>query len=450
MNNQMIESFEKYGIDYTAEMFSEYLSEMISTEDIAIQFVLEELEAASQGSYAAKIFVESSGFDEDDYAGAMHNSFKEVDGEDGPQQEILNLCMMLYPNQELMTEFRIKTVDNIMKHWKLGKYSPVNEKVRLINVVEKIHDLEEGVFANINNDLNNSVKQDHDIMILMAYGYARRTVAAGLYLQAIFNRASYEQASNIFKSLQLKTGQSMQFQEEASKQAEELLLSYDKRLTKEFTIKITAIVEHNQVDNAYENGKYLIDEQVFQLFAQSNNTNLEWKDNLIKWAKNNKLPKRETITNNWGESEYIGFPHNHKSIDYFLNINEFNIWSCKSGTHENYIKLNHCNLTELPEELYLLKGIYVLWLSNNKLTELSENIDKLEFLYSLDLGSNNLTSLPNNIVNLQNLNDIRLYNNPNLVLTEEQKNWILSFNSDEVSCDDDLFDRNMCDDENPF
>ena len=51
---------------------------------------------------------------------------EEVDGEDGPQQEILNLCMMLYPNQILMTELRIRTVDQIMKHWNLGKYATVN------------------------------------------------------------------------------------------------------------------------------------------------------------------------------------------------------------------------------------------------------------------------------------------------------------------------------------
>ena len=277
MKNEMIETIENFGIDKTAELLAEYVNQKISSEDVAIQFVLEEIEAASQGNESAKIFAKSSGFDEDDYIGAMHNSFEEVDGEDGPQQEILNLCMMLYPNQDLMAELRMKTVDNIMKHWKLGKYSPVNEKVRLVDIVKKNNDLPEGIFSNINNDLNDSISMDHDIMILMAYGYARRTVAAGLFLQGIFNREYYEQASNIFKSLQLKTGQSVEFQEEASTQASELLFSYDKRIDKDFIAKTTGIVELNQAMSAYENNVFYSDEQILEMFNPTT-----WKRTLIK------------------------------------------------------------------------------------------------------------------------------------------------------------------------
>jgi hypothetical protein len=277
MKNKMTETIESLGIDKTAELIAEYVNQKISSEDVAIQFILEEIEAASQGNELARIFAENSGFDEDDYIGAMYNSFEEVDGEDGPQQEILNLCMMLYPNQDLMADLRMKTVDNIMKHWKLGKYSPVNEKVRLINIVKKNNNLPEGIFSNINNDLNDSITMNHDIMILMAYGYARRTVAAVLYLQGIFNRENYTQASNIFKSLQLRTGQSVEFQEEASNQAFELLFSYNKRITKDFIAKTTSIVELNQVMSAYENNIFYSDEQIIEMFNPT-----PWKRTLIK------------------------------------------------------------------------------------------------------------------------------------------------------------------------
>ena len=277
MKNEMIETIKNFGIDKTAELLAEYVNQKILSEDVAMQFILEEIEATSQGNESARIFAENSGFDEDDYIGAMHNSFEEVDGENGPQQEILNLCMMLYPNQDLMAELRRKTVDNIMKHWKLGKYAPVNKKLRLIDVVKKNNNLPEGIFSNINNDLNDSITMDHDIMILMAYGYARRTVAAGLFLQGIFNRENYEQASNIFKSLQLKTGQSVEFQEEASIQASELLFSYDKRIDKDFIAKTTGIVELNQAMSAYENNVFYSDEQILEMF----NPTL-WKKTLIK------------------------------------------------------------------------------------------------------------------------------------------------------------------------
>lgn len=277
MKNKMTETIESLGIDKTAELIAEYVNQKISSEDVAIQFILEEIEAASQGNELARIFAENSGFDEDDYIGAMYNSFEEVDGEDGPQQEILNLCMMLYPNQDLMADLRMKTVDNIMKHWKLGKYSPVNEKVRLINIVKKNNNLPEGIFSNINNDLNDSITMNHDIMILMAYGYARRTVAAGLYLQGVFNRENYNQASNIFKSIQMRTGQSVEFQEEASKQAAELLFSYDNRINKDFIAKTTGIVELNQVMSAYEHNIFYSDEQIIEMFNPT-----PWKRTLIK------------------------------------------------------------------------------------------------------------------------------------------------------------------------
>jgi len=138
MKNEMVELIKKYGIDYTSKNLAEYINQKIPSEDVAIQFILEEIEAASQGNELSKIFANNSGFDEDNYIGAMSHSFEEVDGENGPQQEILTLCMMLYSNQNLMAELRVKTVDNIMKHWKLGKYSLVNKKLRLIEISKSV------------------------------------------------------------------------------------------------------------------------------------------------------------------------------------------------------------------------------------------------------------------------------------------------------------------------
>ncbi len=251
----MIQAIEEYGIDFISKTLAEYVNQKIPSEDVAVQFVLEELEAASMGNEMAKLFATTSGFDEDDYENAMRNSFEEVDGADGPQQLLLNLCMPLFPNQDLVAELRIKTVDNIMKEWKLGKYAPVENSVRLVDVVKKVHTQYQGVFANINNDLSGCT-EGQSIMIKMAYGYARRTAAAGLFLQGVFNRDNYEQASEMFKILQLQTGQSVEFQEEAAAQALELLQSYSLRLTKEIISKITSVVELNQVVSAYENDVY--------------------------------------------------------------------------------------------------------------------------------------------------------------------------------------------------
>lgn len=265
----MLKTIKELGLDKTAELLSEYINQKIISEDIAIQFILEELEAASQGNQNARLFASTSGFDEDDYKGAMYNSFEEVDGENGPQQEILNMCMMLYPNQELMTELRIKTVDHIMKIWELGKYAEINKKIRLVDLVVKKYDLEEGIFANINNDLNDAISENTDILLKMSYGYARRVASAGLFLQGVFNRENYNHAVNIFRSLQLQTGQSVEFQEEAYSQAVELLQKYDNRFNKVFNSQMISAIELNQVESAYEHNKYFTDEQIFDYFESN-------------------------------------------------------------------------------------------------------------------------------------------------------------------------------------
>ena len=123
MSNEMIDLINSIGLDKTAELVAEYLNQKILSEDVAMQFILEELEAASKGNSSAQLFAETSGFDKSDYEGSMSNSFEEVDGLNGPQQEILSLCMMLHSNEQLMVQFRVKIVDRIMQIWKLGKYS---------------------------------------------------------------------------------------------------------------------------------------------------------------------------------------------------------------------------------------------------------------------------------------------------------------------------------------
>lgn len=113
---------EKDGIEYAAKRFSEIILQKMPTVEIAYQFVLEEIEAASQGNETAIRFARNSGISQQEYKGSMRNSRPEVDGPDGPQQFILALCMQLQPNVDLVVDFRTKIVDNIMKTLSFGKY----------------------------------------------------------------------------------------------------------------------------------------------------------------------------------------------------------------------------------------------------------------------------------------------------------------------------------------
>lgn len=128
---------------------------------------------------------------------------------------------------------------------------PQTEQMRLIHIVKKSNNLIEGTFANINNDLNESIDLSLPPLIVMAYAYARRTAAAGLFLQGVFSLENYLHASNMFKRYQLLTGQSYEFQEEAAAQADELLQSYDERLDRTTNTLITTLVERGGTPEHY-------------------------------------------------------------------------------------------------------------------------------------------------------------------------------------------------------
>lgn len=97
------------------------------------------------------------------------------------------------------------------------------DKLNLIDITKKTNNLPEGVFANINNDLNEHIKENHPPIVKMTHAYARCTASAGLFLQGVFSRTDYMQASKVFKAMQLQTGHTIEFQKEAGDQAEELL-----------------------------------------------------------------------------------------------------------------------------------------------------------------------------------------------------------------------------------
>lgn len=116
--------------------------------------------------------------------------------------------------------------------------------VRLVNLVQKEYNQPEGIFANINNDLNESItnySEKYSPLAMMAYAYARRTAAEGLLLQGIFTRSDYKYVSEMFKIMQLQTGHTVEFQEEACEHAIEFLQSYDKRLDKSATQCLHAV-----------------------------------------------------------------------------------------------------------------------------------------------------------------------------------------------------------------
>ena len=104
------------------------------------------------------------------------------------------------------------------------------KNLRLEDLVEKKYNTKEGVFVNIMNDLAKFSSSDNltDKLVKMSYAYARRTSGAGLYLQGILTRDDFNY-------------QQMMFQEKAAEIANNFLLSYDARLTRNMISLITIL-----------------------------------------------------------------------------------------------------------------------------------------------------------------------------------------------------------------
>lgn len=120
---------DKDGLDYVAKRFAEIISRKLPTREIAYQFIQEELDGASGGNDASKIFAATSGINPREYADALKNSIPEVDGPAGPQQLLLALSLQLQHDRDLMAKFRCKVDEHIMAAFKFGKFSSVESRV---------------------------------------------------------------------------------------------------------------------------------------------------------------------------------------------------------------------------------------------------------------------------------------------------------------------------------
>lgn len=118
--------------------------------------------------------------------------------------------------------------------------------MQLIDVVSKKASLPCGIFGNISDDLGFIQNLDQlPPMIRMSYAYARRAVAAGLFLQGVFTYDQFLYVNRIFKQMQVLTGHTVEFQDEACRHAIDLLKTYDQRLDFNFVATITRMALHN-------------------------------------------------------------------------------------------------------------------------------------------------------------------------------------------------------------
>lgn len=129
------------GIEHATQRFADVVCQKLKTKDLAYQFVLEEVESASQGNHVAKLFAVESGITPNEYRGALQNSCDEIDGPDGPQLFLINISSQLRSDPDLMIEFRTKVVSKLMETFYLGKYEGIEP-----DEIKKYHHLKKLMF----------------------------------------------------------------------------------------------------------------------------------------------------------------------------------------------------------------------------------------------------------------------------------------------------------------
>jgi len=135
-----------------ARKITEGVSDRIATKEVALQFVLEELDAARQGNDAAIQFVNNSGFSASEYEGAMQNSFEEVDGANGPQQFLLSSVMAYSSDMDFMVNLRLQVVKNIIDEWSLTNQDDGRVE-NLMQSLKKILEDDEAVMPELTTNI---------------------------------------------------------------------------------------------------------------------------------------------------------------------------------------------------------------------------------------------------------------------------------------------------------
>lgn len=106
------------------------------------------------------------------------------------------------------------------------------------------------IFWNINDDLGHAAERimQASPLIRMAYGYARRTAVAGLYLQGLVNKDAFDHAQGIFRALQQQTGHTVEFQERAGAESTRFMQEYHHLIGGLFEKKLLEIARDYEVE----------------------------------------------------------------------------------------------------------------------------------------------------------------------------------------------------------
>jgi hypothetical protein len=133
------EKVRQAGLKIAIENSLNEIHKNISSKEIAMKFILQELELAHQENTLPQEFISNSGFHPLEYENTL-NRFKESETELLKPQNIFDTLLRNIQKEKDVTHASIKIIEDVMSKWQLGKYSKVKEeKKKEINTKEKIN-----------------------------------------------------------------------------------------------------------------------------------------------------------------------------------------------------------------------------------------------------------------------------------------------------------------------
>lgn len=158
-----------------------------------------------------------------------------------------NICVMRDDVDEIKNTFwnERSSVDDFDDVPFDNLFAPTDKKeLRLEDIVDKTSDTGY-VFLDMNNDLAQCSFNwpQASPQLLMAYGYARRTIASSLLIQGVVDKDTYTHTASLFRDIQAKTIHTVEFQEQAARDAETFMATYDPRIDRVVTGAIVGLAK---------------------------------------------------------------------------------------------------------------------------------------------------------------------------------------------------------------
>lgn len=119
---------ESKGLDQVTTEIVGGLMRQLSGTGYMYRFVLAELDGASMGNEKSRKFARESGIAESEYKGQHQFEHPLIDGPNGAKTIMDMACLGMIDQQDLVVDFRLMTLDKLMRKVEVGRYDNDKEQ----------------------------------------------------------------------------------------------------------------------------------------------------------------------------------------------------------------------------------------------------------------------------------------------------------------------------------